>query len=573
MEEQMKTNEDSKEDTENVSDFDESLKSEAAFTAKNKDLNGSQQILNDVTFEKSTSRTKETSGLKTQKNNIINSDSQPEFTSCNSELPHNSSVKGPKFPFSTRTSSHACDQDEIDRLKQIQNITTSNRLVLAKDLSPLKREDNRGSRTSEKTVSILKPVSNNSSSSDCVSECPVCRQSPQDQKHLFRKFASEDKGTKKREMIHQNTANSGMYDWNTNQGTFQNPEREAPTKRIQLNDTAVSLCGQCGFNKKGRVSKQCEEYYNSLQEGKSRQRPRVSGGCTYCQKQRNQDLHAEHKTKNISCNGCGVGNCKHLSNMNTRVNSVRSSCKNQGYNSGGSSVGFIRDIDRDIVHDSYPSSGTFQYRYPYMDSWNSKQGVEPEIHRYANDSRGTIKSENQWSFPISQCTCNHHIGHYGHRRHITFAEDLEPQEGQCSEKLNPIFQKSGVGFEPTEHIMDPEPVFLSPSRLHADYVRGVKHKKSLPEADDFLAYRKRQPDSQTQHINNPFQLSQTQDYYRHYPWPNVQNWENFLYKQRLRKRKKRAMYMGVIAIGIIVVVGIAVAMVLAVLRRKHSNVA
>ncbi|XP_076335500.1 uncharacterized protein LOC143238821 [Tachypleus tridentatus] len=359
-----------------------------------------------------------------------------------------------------------------------------------------------------------------------------------------------------------------MDKWNKNQGTFRNSEREPPTKRIQQNKTAVSLCGQCGFNKTDRVSKQCEEYYNSLQETKSRQRSKISEGCTYCQKQRNQDPHTEYKTRNISCNGCVVENCKHSTDVTTRGNSVKLSCKNQGYNSGDSSVGFLREIDRDMVHDSC-SSDTFQCRHPYMDTWSSKQGVEPEIHRYASDSRGTIRSENQWSFPISQCTCNHHNGHYGHRRHITFAEDLKPQEGQCIGKLNPILHNDGIGFGPRENLMDSEPVFLSPSKLHADYLCRVKNKNSLPEIDDFLAHKNRPADSENQ---THYQLSQTRDYYRHYPWPNVQIWENFLYKQRLRKRKKRALFMGVMAIGILVVIGIVVAMVLAVLRRKHPKV-
>ncbi|XP_076335462.1 uncharacterized protein LOC143238804 [Tachypleus tridentatus] len=119
-EEQMKTYKDREEDTENVLDVDESLESEAAFATKNKDFNESQQFLNDV--EKSTNQIKETPEFKAHKNSVISSESQLEFTSCNSELPHNPSVKGPKSPFSTRTSWHVCDQDGIGHLKQIPKL-------------------------------------------------------------------------------------------------------------------------------------------------------------------------------------------------------------------------------------------------------------------------------------------------------------------------------------------------------------------------------------------------------------------------------------------------------------------
>ncbi|XP_022246308.1 uncharacterized protein LOC111086704 [Limulus polyphemus] len=567
--------------SENVPGLNENSEVETVLRSDNKSLNDSHQTSTGVTRESFTSQCKQMSCFKSEMNRILDTDFHHKFTKCNPELPQqSSSVFTPNSSLSKPPMLDTKGREKLNIANDSKHLTKLANQLQLKEHSTLSQERNNNSQTSQRTISILKTTSNNSILSDCVLECPACNQSSIRHKLSSRELVSEDMNVSKRESVFPNSVNSEDSSCRLDNVDSRNSIQEdrksisGRTPQYSRNISTLKLCKKCEIHKTDKESKQYEDYYSSLRETKSRKRPADLNGCRYCEKQPNRYSSTKSKIKSRSWNARKLDNCSIFFNEPTMVNLVDSKCKDREHHSHESSAKCIREMENDIVFDIHPASGTNQervlYRYPCATLRCSKECQKPDVHmrRCVCGYRESTKSRNQWSDTLSHCSCSYHTdrndGHYCHAK-------FDKRKRRNINKLGPRLEDKGVGTESQRHGIDYTSILLEPSILRMDYMRRNEDENSLPSIEDILAYRRFQTDTQIQHVNSPFQVSQTQDFYRSYPCLDVENARDFLHRKHLRKRRKRALFMGVMAICIVLVVGITVAVVFTSIRHKHYN--
>ncbi|XP_076322544.1 uncharacterized protein LOC143231784 [Tachypleus tridentatus] len=439
----------------------------------------------------------------------------------------------------------------------------ANQLQL-KERSTLSQKRNHNRQTSQRRISILK-TSNNSILSERVLECSACKQSSIRQKLSNRELVSGDVNISKSEPVSQNDVSFGdgsscRLDNVDIKNSMQEGWKSVSSRIPQYVRNKSSLCKKCEIHKTDKESKQYEDYYSSLREAKSRKRPADFNGCPYCEKQTNRDSSVKSKIKSRSWNARKLDTCRIFLNESTMANSVDSKCKDIEHHSHGSLSEFIREMEDDVVFDIHSASGANQqrvmYQYPYATLRCSKERQKPDIHlgRCVCGNQKSIESRNQWS--DSHCTCSYHTDpNDGHQCHAK----SDKRKRRNTNKVSPRLEDKGVGTE------------LQPSVRRMDYLCRNEDEKTIPSIEDVLAYERFQNNTRIHHLSSPFQASQIQDFYRSYPCLDVGNVRDFLHRKHLQKRRKRALFMGVMAICIVLVVGIIVAVVFTSIRHKHYN--
>ncbi|XP_076343289.1 uncharacterized protein LOC143243329 [Tachypleus tridentatus] len=411
--------------------------------------------------------------------------------------------------------------------------------------------------TSEKNTSFLKLASNNSSSSDCLSGCPFCDQATP-KKQAVQTLTSE---VTKRDIRFSDSANSGLsssgfsyVDCRTINQESKKEEKSARVPgQIRLKTTS-NLCRRCAAQTKNQETKKYEEYYRCLPKSGGRQRPEGSEQCHNCQKRFVEYFCTTCKNKTMASSG----HRQRVSPGRSRLtSSMDHTMKHSRHSPEGSSVESFVEVDR--KGDQTDQDRTL-YREHYSSHCNNKVGQEQSVHRTRTGSsnRGFFRGRGHWDDSLLQCTCEEHSDNYFQQRRVTFAEDVQKRESQ-PDGDNPKQEVNSA----THPRNDTKPVLLNPTRLHPDSVIPDED-ESVMSSLDFLGYGRFQPNLHTHQ-------AQSEDLFRSYPC-DVDTWQTFLRNENLRKRRKRALFMGVMAITIILAVGIAVAVILSSLRRKHANI-